>query len=223
MLTNCPSNTSLSLIEKLKGMDIVIKKENVLTSGQVTASYLQRFPALHRVFLLGGDALRSELENRGLKIVEDDADCVVVGYDTKFNYEKMKKAVWMILNGAKFIATNNDLTIPFGNTIVPHTGALYMGIQAATDVKPIVMGKPERYMLDEAIKMLGCSKEELCMIGDNLHTDILFGKHFDINTYLVLTGVTSREDVEASEIKPDYIFNDLKEVYKYDKNQLCDN
>lgn len=192
-------------------MDIEIKEENVLTSGQVTAAYLQNLH-LNRVFLLGGEALKDELEQRGIEITDEKPDCVVVGYDRGFTYNKMEQAVKMILDGARFIATNSDTTIPSGNSLVPHTGALYVGIEAATGVKPLVMGKPERYMLDEAVNILGCSKDDCCVIGDRLDTDIAFGERHGIRTYLLMTGVTRTEDLKGSLYKPTEVFNNLNEV-----------
>lgn len=216
LVTNCPSNTPKSLVQKLGRMDIEIKEENVLTSGQVTASYLQKDPNINKVFLLGGDALKDELEQRGLQIVDDNADCVVVGYDRMFTYEKMEKAVRMILDGAKFIATNSDPVIPCGSTLVPHTGALYVGIEAATGIKPLVMGKPEHYMLDEAVSILGCQRDDCCVIGDRLDTDIAFADRHGISSYLVLTGVTGINDLKYSAYKPTYVFNNLNEVIIHD-------
>lgn len=220
LMTNCPSNTQRSLVEKLGKMGLTVSEDNILTSGQVTASYLVR-KSIERVYLVGGPALEMELRKRGIAIVQDGFDCVVVGYDVEFTYDKMKKASQAIRNGAKFICTNGDNVIPFRDTFVPHTGAIAASIEIASGIKPLVIGKPEWYMLDEALRILGCSKEECCIIGDNLETDILFGNRQGVSTYLVLTGVTKESDLEESTKKPDRVFEDLREVKEFDASTVC--
>ena len=201
-------------------MNIIIKDENVLTSGQVTASYLEKNDIAERVYLLGGEALEKELCQRGIMVTQEDCDCVVVGYDRNFTYKKMAKAVRLIAGGAKFICTNGDLTIPHGDSFVPHTGAIALSIEAATGVKPSVMGKPEVTMLNKALDILNCKREDCCIIGDRLDTDIIMGVNFGIPSYLVLTGVTDNELLRQSKIKPTMVFKDLCEVLKYDKSLI---
>ena len=132
--------------------------------------------------------------------------------------DKMKKAVQMISAGAVLIATNGDTTIPHGNTIVPHTGAIVAGIEAAAGKTAKVMGKPDMYMLDNALKRLGSSKEACCILGDNLETDIMMGYENDIMTYLVLTGVTDQEQLNDSKVKPTHVFKHLHELMCFEQN-----
>jgi 4-nitrophenyl phosphatase len=219
LLTNCPSNTQRSLVEKLGKMGLNVSEANILTSGQVTASYLVR-NNIRTVYLVGGTALEAELRKRGIEVVEDGFDCVVVGYDEDFTYDKMKKASQAIRNGARFICTNGDNVIPYRDTFVPHTGAIAGSIQLASGVMPVIIGKPEWYILDEALRILNCSKEECCIIGDNLETDILFGNKHGVSSYLVLTGVTKKTDLEVSIVKPVRVFEDLCQLMEFDASTV---
>lgn len=220
LATNCPRNTSSSLLETLAKMGIQAGEDNIFTSGQATASFLARTSPGAKVYLVGGKALETELLKEGLQLVEDDPDYVVVGYDPDFTYEKMKKAVQRILKGAVFITTNEDTTIPTEEGIVPHTGAISSSIETATGIKPLVIGKPEKYFVDEALRRMGCEKEDCCIIGDRLETDILTGVKHDITSYLVFTGVTNEAMLEHSTIQPTKSFKDLGELVKFDKESL---
>jgi len=220
LLTNCPGNTPGLLVEKLSRMGISVREDNILTSGQATASYLEKNYKGERVYLVGGEALEEELRKKGIDVTRelrgDGCDCVVVGYDKQFTYEKMTVASQLIAGGARFICTNGDLTIPHGETFVPHTGAISLSIEAASGVKPIVVGKPEKAMLDTAMELLGCRREDCCIIGDNLDTDISMGTRFNIQSFLVLTGVTNRDMAGQSVIRPSMIFENLLEVLRYE-------
>ncbi len=218
MVTNCPGSTVGELVLKLDQMGIRIGEENILTSGQVTASFIAGDKAASRVYLIGSRGLREELVKAGAKIVTSRPDYVIVGFDRKYSYEKMKRAVGYILEGAKFIVTNNDYTIPEGEMLVPHTGAIAAGIEKATGVKPVIMGKPERYILDAATQKLNCSKEECCIIGDRLDTDIIMGTGFGISSYLVMTGVTSQDMLKTSVIQPSRVFENFQELMDFDSS-----
>jgi 4-nitrophenyl phosphatase len=218
LATNCPGNSPAGLVAKLSSMGIEVNEGNILTSGQVTASYISDNKIASRLYLIGSQALEEEMIKKGLQVVQEEPDCVVVGFDRYFTYEKMKKAVGFILNGAKFIATNSDYTIPEGGLIVPHTGALAAGIEIATSVKPLTLGKPEKYIINEVEHKLNCCKEECCIIGDRLDTDIATGIRFGINSYLVMTGVTSYDLLKESEIQPTRFFKDLKELMEFDRD-----
>jgi 4-nitrophenyl phosphatase len=217
LATNCPGNSPAGLVAKLSSMGIEVNESNILTSGQVTAAYIAENKIASKVYLIGSQALEEELIKKGIQVVQNEPDCVVVGFDRDFTYEKMKKAVGFILGGASFIATNCDYTIPEGELIVPHTGALSAGIEIATGVKPLILGKPEKYILEEVQHRLICCKEECCIIGDRLDTDIATGIRFGVNSYLVMTGVTGYDLLKESEIQPTRVFKDLKELMVFDR------
>lgn len=218
MITNCPGSSAIDLVKKLIRMGIEVDEGNILTSGQATASYISDNKIAARVYLIGNKALEAEMLKKNIQIVNADPDYVVVGYDKHFNYEKMKKAVNYILGNAKFIVTNNDYTIPDGNTFIPHTGAIAICIEKATGINPLIIGKPEKYMLEAVQMNLGCNKDEQCIIiGDRLDTDIAMGIRHGIPSYLVMTGVTSIDLLKKSSLQPERVFNNLLELMSFDK------
>lgn len=219
LMTNCPGHTPASLQAKLAGMGLFVEQRVILTSGQVTARYISEKTAIHRIYLIGGDSLAEELASYGIYHSEDDVDAVVVGFDQKFTYNKMKKAAYKIRQGAAFIATNPDLQIPDGHDMVPHTGAIAASIEAASGIKPLYIGKPGQPMLEQALDILGSEKSNCAIIGDNLKTDIQMGNANGVRTYLVLTGVTSPDEADHSHIKASCTFSHLGQIIAYDKNQ----
>ncbi|MCY6372818.1 HAD-IIA family hydrolase [Clostridium ganghwense] len=219
IVTNCPFNDPKGVVNKLANMDIEVSEKNVLTSGQATAAYMYKNKVAKTVFVIGSEALKNEFVIRGFQLVDENPDAVVVGYDKYFDYKKMTKAVQAIMNGAKFICTNEDNIIPDGDKIVPHTGAIAKSIECATNKKPLMIGKPEKYIVDEALDILGSDKNECCIIGDRLDTDILTGVNHGLYCYLVLTGVTCKEQLYSSEIKPTRVFKNLREIMVCDKGK----
>lgn len=219
-VTNCSGSSPIELVAKLAGMDIKITEENILTSGQVTASFVANNTIASRVYVIGSRALKEELVQHGVQVVRTKPDCVIVGFDKSFHFNKMKAAVNFILDGAKFIVTNDDSTIPDGHSFLPHTGAIAAGIERATGIKPLVIGKPETYILSVVQQKLHCSLEECAIIGDRLDTDIALGTRLGIPSYLVMTGVTSYDMVKQSSIQPTKIFDHLKELLIYDRDIL---
>ncbi len=220
LATNCPENTPPLLAEKLGKMGIEVREENIITSGQVTINYLLRKAANPEVYLIGSEPLRNLFTASGIKLNSTAPRYVVTGFDRSFDYEKMKLASQLVMAGAEFISTNLDATIPDGDRLIPHTGALAASIETATGVKPLNMGKPGSYMMEEALLRLGCKKDECCVIGDRLDTDILFGKANGVEAFLVLTGVTGREHLAGSGIQPDRVFENLYELMKFDKSSV---
>lgn len=216
LVTNCPGNSTDVLIEKVRNMGIYIGQNNIISSGDVTAEFLCS-STYKRIYLIGSDALKEKLTGKGINVVTEDADCVVVGYDQAFDYKKMKEATQFILDGAEFICTNCDFTIPEGDKVVPHTGSIAAAIEAATGIKPVYMGKPEHYLLDAVVQRFGCDRSKCCIIGDRLDTDIYFGVKQNIISFLVLTGVTNPEMLKYSTIQPTKVFEDLSEVQLYDE------
>jgi 4-nitrophenyl phosphatase len=216
LLTNCPGNGAAGVVKRLEAMGIEVKEDSVLTSGQATATFLSKMKPNMSIYLIGSDALREDFLRAGLRIEDVNPDFVVVGYDREFNYEKMCLATKHILKGSKYVSTNGDNIIPEGDTFVPHTGAISACIETATNVKPIIIGKPEQYILDSALEKLGCKKSECCIIGDRLDTDIATGVRHGISSYLVLTGVTDRKLLEQSQLKPTKVFNNLYEIMLFE-------
>jgi HAD superfamily hydrolase (TIGR01450 family) len=146
---------------------------------------------------------------------------VVAGMDREINHEKIKIAMRLIHNGADFVATNTDGSYPTPEGISPGTGMVIGALQFASGVEPYVAGKPYPAIFNTALNTLGVNTDESLMVGDRLNTDILGANQLGIDTAAVLTGVDSLEDIQRSNIKPDFIFDDiialrlaLKEVYQ---------
>jgi 4-nitrophenyl phosphatase len=214
LLTNNSTRTPGQYVTKLAKMGIVIEESDVLTSAQATALYMERIaPPGARVYVIGEEGLRAALREK-CTIGEEGADFVVVGMDSELTYEKLKTATLLIRSGARFIATNPDKTLPTEESLVPGNGAILAALEAATGVAPFVVGKPEPTIFDLALARMEVGKEGAAVIGDRLETDILGGQRAGLITILVLSGVTSRQGLEDSTIKPDLVFESVRQLYE---------
>jgi 4-nitrophenyl phosphatase len=212
LLTNNSTRTPAQYVDKLRRMGIEVDEETTLTSAQATAIYLEQAAPGARVYLIGEEGLRAEIAGRGFILAEEDVEFVVVGMDTHLTYDKLRMATLAIRRGATFIGTNPDRTFPSEEGIVPGCGAILAALEAATDVRPLVIGKPQRTMFDLALARMGTGQGTTAVLGDRLDTDILGGKEAGLLTILVLSGVTSRRDMENSSIVPDRVFEGLGQL-----------
>lgn len=208
--TNNSARPASDVTARLRRMGVAIDDDHVLTSAEASALYLSRTaPDAKRVYIVGGEGLRNALTKAGYQIVEQDADAVVVGIDFTLTYEKLKIATREIRRGAKFIGTNADNTLPVDDGVVPGAGSILAAIQTATDVTPIVIGKPEQAMFDIAVEKMGASPQVTATLGDRLDTDIEGGMRAGLVSILVMTGVTTPAILAASTIQPDLVFDGL--------------
>lgn len=213
LATNNATLTPQQFVTKLAGMGVEVGVDELLTSSQATASHLASIaPSGTRVFVVGMDGLRTALEEAGFELVEQEPDYVVAGMDFTICYERLAQATLHIRAGAGFIGTNPDRTFPSERGIVPGAGALLALLEAATGVKPRVIGKPETDMMEQAMLRLGAAPETTAALGDRLETDILAGQRAGIRTLLVLSGVTDRPLLARSEIQPDLVFEDVADL-----------
>jgi 4-nitrophenyl phosphatase len=166
-------------------------------------------PDCKRVYVIGEQALLDSLRDGGFELVERDADAVVVGLDRALTYQKLERATLEIRRGAKFIATNRDHTLPTEKGLIPGAGSIIAALVAATDVEPIVIGKPGHPMFELALAITRTNPETTAMLGDRLDTDIDGAAELGLTTILVLTGVSTRADAEQNRAKPDVIVDDL--------------
>lgn len=197
-------------VSRLRELGIAMSPERVLTSADATPRWVrQKLPHLKRVFVIGEPALREALQAEGLELVDKDADAVVIGLDRQINYEKLKRATLQVRRGAQFIATNTDRTLPTEEGLTPGAGSLVAALIAATDVDPIVIGKPGRPMFDLALELMGTAPNETAMLGDRLDTDIDGAAALGLKTIMVLTGVSTRSEAEQNRVIPDLIVEDL--------------
>lgn len=210
-LTNNSTASPLEVSKNLKERsNVEAYPEEVYTSSHATISYLKKMKA-EEIYLIGDQGLLEEFHSAGFTLRDEEVDTVVVGYDHEVTFEELKTASLLIQEGARFIGTNPDTNIPTEEGLIPGNGALLAFIEAATNRKPRIMGKPEATMMEGALKKLGFEKNDVLMIGDNYTTDIQAGIQNGIDSLLVLTGFTSREDLETVRKSPDYIINHLDE------------
>jgi 4-nitrophenyl phosphatase len=214
LATNNSMATPAAYVSRLAEMEIDVAEANILTSGSATAAYLSEvLPAGSGVYVIGMPALRELIFADGafqpVQFGEEPVAAVVAGLDLQFSYDKLRLASAAIRAGARFIATNSDATLPTENGLQPGAGSIMAAIAVASGGQPVVVGKPEPLMVHEALRLFELEAPETVMIGDRLDTDILAGNRAGTLTALVLTGVSTREDLAESEVLPDLVFSDL--------------
>ncbi|HEX3036441.1 MAG TPA: HAD-IIA family hydrolase [Thermodesulfobacteriota bacterium] len=218
-LTNDPRGSSHEYSEKLRKMDIVTNPEDIITSSMTVAYYIRENYKLdgRKAYVVGSEALKEEIRNIGLRLVEGEeakrADFVVIGGHSQVHYQEIKIAALAVRNGAHFLGTNRDPVYPTEEGLVPGTGALLAAIEVASGKKAITAGKPEPVMFETGKKLLP-SQGRIAVIGDSLFSDILGGKRAGITTILALTGSTKQSDLSKSEIIPNYVIGDLRDLLK---------
>jgi len=216
-VTNNSAKTPADYSKRLKDMGINIGENQIINSGVATVEFLKDTFLKEKenlsAYVVGGEGLVSLIENSGIRLEEINPDLVVVGWDINFTYEKMKKAFLAIQKGAIYIGTNPDMTYPSHEGILPGCGAILSSITSASGVEPIIIGKPKTLIMEMAAKRISSKKEQSLMIGDRIDTDILAGRNFGIRTALVLSGVVDKSEVSKSRIKPDYVFEDMMDLY----------
>jgi len=214
------TNNSMALpsgyVQRMADQGVTVDESQIQTSATATRDYLRDTLAPGATLLVVGMPALSELMFDGTGFTppaEDTApeeiDAVVVGLDLEFTYAKLRRASDAVRAGATFVATNADATLPHEGGVQPGAGSIVAAIATAAGVKPVVVGKPEVLMMEKGIEQLGLQPNEVVMVGDRLDTDILAGNRAGAMTALVLTGVSQREDLETSDVLPDYVFADL--------------
>lgn len=211
MATNNSTNTPRQYSEKLAAMGIVAADERVVTSGVATATWLRsQYRAGTRIFMVGMSALEQALFDDGYFVPAGrDAEVVVSGADFELRYDKLKTACLAIREGAAYVATNADKTFPSEEGLIPGSGAIVAALTAATGVDPVVVGKPNPELVQSSLRIMGVTADRALMIGDRLDTDILAGQRAGTRTLLVLTGVSSRQEIADTGIVPDIIVDTL--------------
>jgi HAD superfamily hydrolase (TIGR01450 family) len=215
-LTNNSSRTGQYYMDKLKRMGVGPPFLRVLTSAHAAARYIREKHPGQKGFLLGNASVREELSALGLTWDQEAPDYVLIAYDTSLDYLKMTHVCDWVRGGLPYIATHPDFNCPTEHGFAPDIGAIIAFIEASTGRKPdIILGKPYRGIVEEALKITGLQPDDLAMTGDRLYTDILTGLNFGMTSILVLTGETSPADAAKSETKPDLIFERLSDMIPY--------
>jgi 4-nitrophenyl phosphatase len=210
-VTNNSSRRPEQVAEKLQTFGISAEKEQVFTTSMATAQFIADKKPGCTAYVIGEEGIRSALEEKGITLQEEKPDFVVVGIDRGINYEKLALACLGVRNGAAFISTNGDIAIPTERGLLPGNGSLTSVVTVSTQTQPIFIGKPESIIMEQALEVLGVSKEETLMVGDNYDTDIKAGMNAGLDTLLVHTGVTTKEILKQMEEQPTYVINTLDE------------
>lgn len=212
LATNNSSKTRQDYVNKLAKMGVPgIPAERIVTSGTATAAYLQKHYAQGTsIHVFGAPALQQMVREAGFSLTDNgDAQAVVAGIKWDLTYEDLKRAAYLIRSGADFIGTNPDTTYPMPDGPAPGTGSVLAALQAATGREPVVIGKPYPHMFETALDLLGTQPGQTLMIGDRLNTDIAGACRLGLRTALVLSGISSADELDTSDVRPDIVFDDL--------------
>ena len=216
-LTNSSERTPHELSMKLERMGLAVSPDHFYTSAMATAEFLHTQMPGCTAYVIGEAALSKALYDHGIYMNDVNPDYVVVGETRTYSFEKIEKAIALINKGAKLIGTNPDTTGPTENGIAPATGALVAPIEIATGKKAYFVGKPNPLMLRHGLRKLGCHSEEIAFVGDRMDTDIIAGIESNMDTVLVLSGVTSVEDINRFPYRPKYVLSGVGEIIRSEK------
>jgi 4-nitrophenyl phosphatase len=215
--TNNSTKTSEQYVAKLKGFGVDVEPWQVVTSSQAAARAMaQSYPPGTKALVIGEDGLQIPLGQEGFEIVSVEnapqAQVVVMGMDRGVSFEKLSEATLLIRKGVRFYATNMDKTFPTPRGEIPGAGAWVSVITTATNVEPIVAGKPFPFLMELSLERLGTLKEETLVVGDRLETDIAAGQAVGCPTALVLSGVSTKEQADKWMPRIDIVVNDLTTI-----------
>lgn len=218
-MTNNSSKGKASYVEKLNRLGIKATERNICSSVNATVMFLRQHQAHAKLYLVGTESLKQELQEEGFDVVPvdyrgEDIDYVVLGFDTELNYEKVRGASYYVSRGYSYVGTNCDLKCPvLDKKFIPDCGAIAKMIELATDRLPMFLGKPERTMVDAVSKEWATPINKIACVGDRLYTDIAIGINAGATSICVLTGEATKKEILTSEYKPDYVFESIKELY----------
>ena len=214
LATNNSMASAAQYVAKLGKMGIAVGQEAIVTSAMATRDYVRHTVGpTAKLFVIGMPALTEQLlDGTGFSIgdpLTERVDALVMGMDRDITYDKLLRGHRAVLDGASFVATNADVTLPTEMGLVPGCGALVAAMAASTGVAPVVIGKPEAHLLDASTTRMGVPPVDTIMVGDRLDTDIQAGNTAGMFSVLVLTGVSTRDDLALFAARPDLICDDL--------------
>ncbi len=214
-LSNNPTHTRDAYAEKLTRLGLPTRANDIINSSFVLVNFLKRELPNARLFVCGEDALCRELRAAGFVLTENanETDAVIASFDRTFTYRKLQIAFDAIRAGARFFATNGDRYCPVPGGGEPDAAAIIAAIEACTNTRvEAIVGKPSRYMSDAILQLLQIPASQCIIIGDRLETDVLMGMNAGMANALTLTGATTREMLNASEIQPMFVVESLREL-----------
>jgi HAD superfamily hydrolase (TIGR01457 family) len=212
-VTNNSSRSRVDYADKLTALGLSVIEEQIITSGEATAIYLQREHLGANVYLVGTPSLEAEFTRFGFTITDEAPDAVVLGLDTTLTYEKLVRLCDFVRAGLPYIATHPDINCPTEDGFIPDIGAIMALVEASTGRQPdVIIGKPYPPIAAVIAKKTGFAPSEIVMVGDRLYTDIALGAA-GLRTVLVLTGETQPEDLVSAAYQPDLVVQDLSELH----------
>ena len=213
-LTNSPEKTPHELSMKLGRMGLKVSPDHFYTSAMATAEFLASQAPGCTAYVIGEAALTKAMYDKKIYMNDVNPDYVVLGETRTYSFEKIEKAIELVNKGAKLIGTNPDTTGPTERGVMPATGALIAPIEIATEKKAYFVGKPNPLMLRHGLRLLGCHSADIAFIGDRMDTDIIAGIESNVDTVLVLSGVTAKEDIPLFPYRPKYVVNGVGDLLK---------
>jgi len=208
-LTNSSDRSQIELAQKLARLGIEVDPSHFYTSALATASFLASQRPGGSIFAIGEPGLINALYEAGFTMNDVNPDYVVVGEGRGYSLEALKRAVNFVINGAKLIGTNSDLSYPVEGGMAVACGALVAPIELAAKTRAYFVGKPNPLIMRHGMRRLNASQEDTIIIGDRMDTDIIAGIESEIDTILVLSGVSSREGIKNFSYAPKYIFDNI--------------
>ncbi len=212
VLTNNSIFTARDLSARLRDSGLNVPEDSIWTSAMATAAFLKSQQPGGTAFVIGEAGILTALHEAGFVLTETAPDYVVVGETRNYSFEAITKAIRLINDGARFIATNPDATGPSKEGPLPATGAITALITKATGKEPYVVGKPNPMMFRSALNRIGAHSENTAMIGDRMDTDIVAGIEAGLHTILVMTGISDQTEIEKYPFRPDEILNSVADL-----------
>jgi NagD protein len=213
LLTNNSRFTPLDHQARLRALGLDIPASAIFTSALATARFLDQQQPSGSAYVIGEAGLTTSLHEIGYVLTDHNPDYVVLGETRSYGFESISTALRLITRGVRFLATNPDVVGPSERGIVPACGSVAAMITAATGVKPYFIGKPNPLMMRSALRHLEAHSEDTVMIGDRMDTDIIGGAESGMDTILVLSGVTKREDLSRYQLRPDCVVESVADIY----------
>ena len=215
-LTNNSSKSVSKYVDKLKSLGIDAKEDDFLTSANATVLTLKK-KDYRKIYVFGTRSFAEQLSEAGLPVTtvpEDDIDCLCMGFDTELTFQKLEDACILLGRGVDYIATNPDWVCPTWYGSVPDCGSVSEMLFNATGRRPEFIGKPKPTMAYLDMEKCGFAPEETVLMGDRLYTDIACGVNAGISTIFVLSGEGTLEDLEKSEVKPEFVYENIRKIYE---------
>lgn len=214
VLTNNSIYTPRDLAARLRATGLDIHEDAIWTSALATADFIASQKPKGSAYVLGEAGLTTAMHEIGYIMTDVNPDYVVLGESRNFNFDSLTKAIRLINNGARFIATNPDATGPSADGVLPATGSVAALITKATGREPYIVGKPNPMMFRSAMNKINAHSETTGMIGDRMDTDIVAGIEAGLHTVLVLTGIADEAEINKFPFRPNEILNSIADLIK---------